>query len=144
MASSPPTAPAASPIVVRQSGGAGALVTECQNRDYLTRIADYIVEGTVTSVESRWNEEKTAIFTYTNFAIVTYVKGAPLPVNTFQIVTPGGTVGDVTQAVEDQPILHEGGRARLYLRKANGEFSIVCGRFGVEGLELRPVPAPTG
>ena len=123
------------------SGGAGAIIAECRDKDYLSRTADYIVEGTVTGVESRWNEENTGIYTYTDFNVATYIKGAPLPVNTFQIVTPGGTVGDITQAVEDQSIFHEDRMVRLSLQKVNGEFSIVCGRFGVEDLELQAVPA---
>ncbi len=54
----------------------------------------------------------------------------------------GGTVGDITQAVEDQPISHEGRKVRLYLKKVNDEFSIICGRFGVEDLEIQAIPAP--
>ena len=123
------------------SGGAGAIIAECRDKDYLSRTADYIVEGAVTGVESRWNEENTGIFTYTDFTVTTYIKGTPLPVNTFQIVTPGGTVGDITQAVEDQSIFHEDRMVRLYLQKGNGEISLVCGRFGVEDLELQAVPA---
>lgn len=129
------------PIIIRQSGGAGAILAECQDRDYLSSIADYIAEGTVTGVESRWNEENTGIFTYSDFTATTYIKGAPLSANTFQIVTPGGTVGDITQAVEDQPIFHEGKRVRLYLEKVNDEFSIICGRFGLEDLEIQAMPA---
>ncbi len=139
---STPAVPGANPIIIRQSGGAGALLAECQDRDYLNRTADYIIEGIVTGVESRWNEEKTGIFTYTGFTVSTYVKGTPLPVSVFQIVTPGGTVGDITQVVEDQPIFHVGKKVRLYLKKVNGEFSVVCGRFGVEDLELQPVSSP--
>lgn len=138
----PPAVTWENPVIIRQSGGAGAILAECQNREYLSNIADYIVEGTVTGMESRWNEENTGIFTYSDFTVNTYIKGAPFPTNTVQIVTPGGTVGDITQAVEDQPIFHEGRRVRLYLEKVNDEFTIVCGRFGVEGLEIQAIPAP--
>lgn len=142
MGASPPVAPGISPIIIKQSGGAGALIAECRDKAYLSRSADYIVEGTVTSVVSRWNEDKTGIFTYSDFTAAKYLKGKPLPVNTFQIVTPGGTVGDITQAVEDQPIFHEGRKVRLYLREVNREFSIICGRFGVEDLESLPLSTP--
>lgn len=138
----PSAPPEASPIIIRQSGGASALTAEFQDRDYLISKADYIVEGTVTVVESRWNEERTGIFTYTDFTAVTYLKGTPLPASDFRIVTPGGTVGDITQAVEDQPIFHEGRKVRLYLEMANGRFAIIGGLLGVEGLEPVPVPAP--
>jgi hypothetical protein len=119
-------------VVVKQSGGAGMLIKECSDKFYITRTADYIVEGTVEKVESRWNEEKTGIFTYTDLQIENYVKGAPFTENMLRIVTPGGTVGEITQAVEDQPILHEGKKVRIYFQEVNGEFSIVCGPFGVE------------
>ena len=49
-----------------------------------------------------------------------------------QIVTPGGTVGDIGQWVEDQPIFHEGNKVRIYIVEMNGQFSIVCAQFGVE------------
>jgi len=138
----PPEVSEGIPVIIRQSGSAGAVITECQDRDYLSSVADYIVEGTVTGVESHWNEENTGIFTYSDFTVTVYIKGTPFPTNTVQIVTPGGTVGDITQAVEDQPIFHEGRRDRLYLKKVNDEFTIVCGRFGVEGLEIQAIPAP--
>ncbi|OGO19858.1 MAG: hypothetical protein A2144_04615 [Chloroflexi bacterium RBG_16_50_9] len=138
----PPTVPVENPVIIRQSGGAGANLAECQDRDYLSSMADYIVEGTVTGVESRWNEENTGIYTYSDFTVTAYIKGTPFPTNTIQIVTPGGTVGDITQGVEDQPIFHEGRRVRLYMEKVNDEFTIVCGRFGVEGLEIQAIPAP--
>ena len=129
-----PTAapPLGSQVIVRQSGGAAMLIAECADKSYITQTADYIIEGTVEKVESRWNQERTGIFTYTELAIEKYVKGAPFAENKLQIVTPGGTVGEISQWVEDQPIFHEGKRVRIYLEEVNGEFYIVCGQFGVE------------
>jgi hypothetical protein len=119
-------------VIVKQSGGAGMMISECGDRSYITGTADYIIEGTVGNVESRWNESRTAIFTYTDLTIDNYVKGTPFTVNELQIVTSGGTVGDITQWVEDQPIFHEGTRVRIYFQDVNGEFFIVCGTNGVE------------
>ena len=119
-------------VIVKQSGGAGMLIRECSDKSYITQTADYIVEGMVEKVESRWNEERTGIFTYTDLIIENYVKGTPFAENTLQIVTPGGTVGEITQAVEDQPIFHEGKKVRIYFQEVSGEFSIVCGQLGVE------------
>ena len=93
---------------------------------------DYIIEGTVEKVESKWNEEKTSIFTYTDLLIENYVKGIPFESNELQIITSGGTVGEISQWVEDQPIFYQGKRVRIYLEKTNGEFSIVCAQFGIE------------
>ena len=135
------TPPPTGPVVVRQSGGAGLLIAECQDEQYIIATADYIVEGMVERVESDWNEDKSAIFTHTDLSIEEYVKGAPFAEDELQIVTPGGTVGDITQLVEDQPIFHEGKRVRIYFQEADGEFHIVCAQFGVEELGL-PGPSP--
>lgn len=121
-----------SQIIVKQSGGTGMLTAECEDRNYINNAADYIIEGTIQNVESKWNEEKTSIFTYTDLVIEKYVKGTPFPENKLQIVTPGGTVGEISQDVEDQPIFHEGKKVRIYFQEMNGEFSIVCAQFGVE------------
>jgi len=131
-----PTPTPDSKIIVKQSGGAGMLRVECRDRNYISNIADYIIEGTVVKVESKWDEDQTSIFTYSNLSIEKYVKGTPLGNSELQIVTPGGTVGDISQWVEDQPVLHEGKRVRIYLQENNGEFSIVCAQFGVE--EIQP------
>ena len=128
----PPPSP--SPVTVKQAGGAGALIAECRDRQYIISTADYIVEGTVRRVESKWNEDKSGIFTYTDLSIEKYVKGAPFAQDRLRIITPGGTVGDITQVVEDQSIFHEGKRVRIYFQEIDGEFHIVCAQFGVEEL----------
>ena len=125
-------------ITVKQSGGAGILIAECRDRNYISHTADYIIEGTVEKVESRWNEGKTSIFTYTDLSIQKYIKGTPFDENKLQIVTPGGTVGEISQWVEDQPIFHQGKIVRIYFQEINGEFSIVCAQFGVEELGFSP------
>lgn len=125
-------------IIVRQSGGAGLLIVECADKSYITEKADYIIEGTVEKVESKWDEERTSIFTYTDLKIEKYVKGALITKDKLKIVTSGGTVGEISQWVEDQPIFHEGKEVRIYFQKTNSEFSIVCAQMGVE--ELFGVP----
>ncbi|GAI12400.1 unnamed protein product, partial [marine sediment metagenome] len=126
--------------VVNNSGGAGALAAECADESYIAGKADYIIEGTVEKVESKWNEEGTlfpyihgtSIFTYTDLEIERYIKGEPFTEDKLRIVTPGGTVGEISCAVEDQPIFHEGKKVRIYFQEENGEFSIVCGFCGVK------------
>lgn len=107
------------------------LIQECTDQSYIAQTADYIIEGTVEKVESRWNEDRSSILTYSDIAIERYIKGTPFTGNKLQIVTPGGTVGDITQAVEDQPIFYEGKKVVMYLQDVNGEYVIVCGRFGI-------------
>ena len=108
------------------------LPMECGDKNYISNAADHIIEGPVEKVESKWNEEKTSIFTYSDLLIENYVKGTPFESNKLQIITPGGTVGEISQWVEDQPIFHQGKRVRIYLEETNGEFSIVCAQFGIE------------
>jgi hypothetical protein len=119
-------------VTVRQSGEAATLIAKCADKSYITQTADYIIDGTVEKVESRWNQEGTGIFTYTELAVEKYVKGVSFTKTNIQIVTPGGTVGEASQWVEDQPIFHEGKKVRIYFEEVNGEFLIVCGQFGVE------------
>jgi hypothetical protein len=108
------------------------LIAECADESYRAEKADYIIDATVENVESIWNQERTGIFTYTDLRIERYVKGAPFAENKLQIVTPGGTVGEISQWVEDQPIFHEGKKVRIYFEEVSGEFLIICGQFGVE------------
>lgn len=129
-------------IVVKQSGGVGLLAAECADESYITEKADYIIEGTVEKVESKWSEERTLfpyihgtiIFTYTDLEIERYIKGEPFTEDKLRIVTPGGEMGEneISLAVEDQPIFHEGKKVRIYFQEENGEFSIVCGFCGVK------------
>lgn len=140
----PPAPKPEAKIIVKQSGGAGMLIAECADKNYISKTADYILEGVVGTVESKWNKERTSIFTYTDFLIEKYVKGDEFAENKLQIVTPGGCADEICEAVEDQPIFHEGKKARLYFQKTDGEFSIVCAQFGVESLdEARTItPSP--
>jgi hypothetical protein len=131
----PPTAPPQAEVIVRQSGGAGALIAECGDRDYIARVSDYIIEGSVEKVEAMWNQDKSQILTYTDLSIEKYLKGAPFPQKKLKIVTPGGTVGEISQWVEDQPIFHEGKRVRSDFETIDGEFAIDCAQFGVENLD---------
>lgn len=119
-------------ITVKQFGRSGLLIPECAEKSYITETANYIIEGVVEKVESKWNEERTSIFTYTDLRIEKYVKGTPFTEYKLQIVTPGGTVGGISEWVEDQPIFHEGKKVRIYFEEINGEFLIVCAHMGVE------------
>ena len=119
------------PVVVKQSGGAAMLIAECADQSYVAEIADYIIEGIVDKVESKWNEEKTSIFTYADLSIENYLKGIPFATAKLQIITPGGIVGEISQWVEEQPIFSQGKAVRIYLQETNGVFSIVCGGSGI-------------
>lgn len=121
--------------VVKQTGGAGLLIAECGDRNYIIRTADYIIEGIVINVETKWGQwlaGEDTILTYSDISIERYVKGSPFEEDSLQIITRGGTVGEITMGVEDMPIFHEGKRVRIYLVENDGELFIVCGERGVE------------
>jgi len=122
-------------IIVKQSGGMAIMSADCANQSYLTKNADFIVAGTIENVETKWNDDKTKIFTYSYLAINDYKKGDSIEGNKLQIITPGGCIGDFCEWVEDQPIFHKGKNVMIYLKKTNGELSIVCGSFGVEEIK---------
>jgi len=140
-------------IIVKFSAGAFATAAECGDKSYMTNTADYIIQGIVEKVRGKCicKENTTQILTYTDMKIEKYIKGTPLKTNKLQIITPGGccvieeedcygNIGEeICAGVEDAPILHEGKRVILYLRKVpkefrefGEEFSIVCGNLGVE------------
>ena len=119
-------------VIVRQFGGSTMLIQECSTKSYLTEKADYIIEGVVESSESKWNEQKTSIYTYINIIIQKYLKGTPFEENKLQIITQGGEVDGIGQGVSNQPVFNQGKKVRIYFEKSNGEFSIVCARAGVE------------
>jgi len=121
-------------IVVKYTGGAGLLIAECADKSYIAKEADYIIEGIVEKVESKWNEDKTSILTYADFRIENYVKGKPFKENELQFITHGGQVGETRHLVEDEPIFHQGKKVRVYLKETNGELLVACGHAGVEDL----------
>lgn len=115
-------------VIIRQVGGVGLLSVNCREENYINNVADYIIEGIVEKVESKQTEE--GIFTFSDLRIEKYLKGTPFPQDELQIAILGGTVGELGLAVEDQPIFHQGKKVRIYFKKTNGEFFIICGQMG--------------
>lgn len=133
------------PVTVMQSGGSSLLAADCADKNYIENASDYIIEGLVENAESRWNEKRTDILTYTDLKIENYIKGTPFEESTNEklkvvathltIITPGGCAGDICQEVEDQPTLHKGKTARIYFnQEVDRQLNIVCGNMGVEDL----------
>ena len=96
--------------------------------------AGTIVTGTVTSVKSEWNEERTKIFTYITITPSNFLKGDQ-PAQEIVIVQPGGEVGDIGMLVDGTPVFEEGEEVLLFLNRgrkgfhrtvglSQGEFSI--------------------
>ena len=78
------------------------------------------------------NTDTTACAILDSVTVIVKAVCTPFAEDKLQIVIPGGTVGDISQWVEDQPIFHESTRVRIYFQERDGGFSIVCAQFGVE------------
>ncbi len=100
--------------------------------------ADTVVIGTVTSVESRWNEDRTLIRTYSSLSVERHVTGAPVD-STITMVVDGGTVDGIALWVLDTPTFHPGMRAGFLLREEKPGLYTLYGQIqGVYALENDP------
>ncbi len=103
-------------LILLGTGSAGAVMVELDPAT-LTALSDATVIGTVRSVESRWAADGGTIETVVRFTVDETVAGAD-PGDTVSIIVAGGTVGDVTQWVEDEPSFFPGQEAGLFLTRA--------------------------
>ena len=88
--------------------------------------ADWLVVGTVREIESQWNADHSQIYTLVNVAVEEWVKGE-LRGKEIVINKPGGTVGEITQQVEDVPSFRVGEMILVFLKLHDG------GTIGVVG-----------
>ena len=112
-------APQASALMVRK------------NIEELTFQADSILIGKVQKIESRWNEEKTLIYTYVTISVSQYTKALSSAKQFEEIIVRvrGGEVGDVGLRVSDTPEFREGEEVFLFLKKESLPLFSVTGLF---------------
>ena len=101
-------------LTVTLASPASALMVDL-SPSYLAEHSDAIAAGTITSVESRWNEAGTGIETVVSFSVGETLAGR-LPEYPI-LVVPGGTVDGITQWVEDVPAFFPGENVGLFLRE---------------------------
>jgi molybdopterin-binding protein len=125
-ASTPTAEPtvASAPMIPFESGGGGAAIQEKKSLPDLVRGADRIVVATVTSAESAWNADHTAIFTTVRLRVDEMVKGAQA--SEITLVVEGGQVGEIAQSSADGLSLSGGEEVVLFL---SGQ-SVVGGQQG--------------
>ncbi|MDD3951619.1 MAG: PKD domain-containing protein [Desulfobacterales bacterium] len=92
---------------------------------YLAGQSDAIATGTITSVESRWDEAGTGIETVVSFSVGETLAGG-LPENSV-LVVPGGTVDGITLWVEDVPVFSPGENVGLFLKQSPDGFYLPVG-----------------
>jgi len=120
-------------ISASMSSGSKAMLAECADESFLTKEADYIIEGTVINVGTAKSDEG-QIYTYNDIKIEKYIKGGPLKENILRLKTPGGCIGDTCMSAEDTPEFEKGVPVRIYLKQIENELSVFCGVDGVKDL----------
>lgn len=88
--------------------------------------AGTILTGTVTSIRSEWNDERTRIYTYITISPQSFLKGEQnqQPVVIKQL---GGEVGEIGMLVEGTSVFEQDEEVFLFLRKGQQGFHRVLG-----------------
>lgn len=100
--------------------------------EQLTEEADTIVQGSVTRLESAWNDQRTEIYTTITMLVEEVIKGAPSSEVTFRVA--GGTIGNLSMFTSDDPLFEEGEQAIVFLDTKGDVARIVGlhqGKYGV-------------
>jgi len=106
----------------------------------LARRADVIVRGTTKATAASLTEDGRQIQTVAKVTVGSVLKGEAM--SEFEVRTPGGTIGDITQVVHGAPQFVEGQEVILFLHRvserrftiegfAQGKYEVVKGSDGV-------------
>lgn len=95
----------------------------------MAALATQIVAGTVESVDSAWNHDRSRIQTRVTLRVERRIAGPAGSTVVFRI--PGGTVGPTTILVTDMPTFEPGEHVLVFLRGTRGRLPSVLG--GPEG-----------
>lgn len=93
---------------------AHATISKAMEFDAKVENAASIVVGKVISQRSEWDPARKWILTYSTFQVEKTLKG--MPAQQVTIVTPGGTVGEVTQEVVGVPQFEKGDEHVVFVR----------------------------
>ena len=102
-------------LVLLLYSSATLAITVSLSLSELTSLADTVVVGTVVSSNSQWNAEHNNIYTEVVVSVVDSLKGSAGK-KTISIIMPGGTVGEITQWVEDTATFETGEHVGLFLK----------------------------
>jgi hypothetical protein len=130
-------------VMLSGAGQAWALMMPIPESDLAQR-SDVIVTGTVASLKSYWNADRSLIHTDVTIQPEEFVKGRAD--RGVVVRTLGGEVGDMRLIVEDQPAFSLGERVTVNLtRLADGAVFEVLGGYQGKSLALggpKPPPPP--
>ncbi len=99
----------------------------------LAKGADEIIRGQISDVHSVWNADHTQIATTASVSVKGRAKGAGP--DRIALTVRGGTVGNVTQWVEDEPVLVDGAEALIFVKHGPKENRVYGGTQGVVPIE---------
>jgi hypothetical protein len=103
----------------------------------LCRLSSHVVVGEVTTAATEWTQDG-SFETVSDVAVTSVLRGPS--VLDAVVVTPGGTIGDLRQTVEDAARLDVDMRYVLLLHeRADGRFVVTGGEAGAF-----PIPAGAG
>jgi hypothetical protein len=105
--------------------GFATAITVYQNESQLIQTSDQIVYGKIVDVKSEWNAQKTHIETTAQVLVNDTFKNSGSSNFSFGSIISvrvlGGTVGNLSEQVEDSPILLMNEEAIFFLKKINNE-----------------------
>jgi hypothetical protein len=97
--------------------------------------AGSIVTGTVTSIESKWDEDNKKIYTYITVSPNNVIKGEGVS-QEIVIKQPGGQVGDIVMEVHGISVFEEGENVFLFLKEGrkglHRTIGLSQGKFSIE------------
>ncbi len=113
----------------------GAVIMRALSLGELVEGSSRIVVATVVSNESRWDDERARIYTYTTIRVEEHLKGSGAAGDTLVIRTLGGAVGEIGLHIEGAPVFRPQDREVLFLSPIGGrpELNVTGwnqGRFG--------------
>ena len=121
--------------------GFGNAIMIPQNLSELTLGSDAIVYGKIVDVKSQWNADKTNIETTAQILVNDVFASSDKsisPGNTISVTVRGGTVGNVSQWVEDTPVFIPNVDVIVFLKKTD------AGKYALYGLTQGLIPVING
>ena len=100
----------------------------------MTRTSDLIIQGTILSNHSEWNDEKDLIYTFYRIQINDIYKGS-VSGDVVTVRQLGGRIGDSEMILNGAPGLREGEDVLLFLMKKGSFYvihSIALGKFSLQ------------
>jgi hypothetical protein len=91
----------------------------------LKKMSESVVHARVVDVQSSWNDEGSAVFTYVTLEVKGRLHGKAD--NQIVVRVPGGTVGDFTSEMEGAPQFHKGDQIVAFIARWYDGVPMVAG-----------------